>query len=470
MSKTRFTTIALVLAMATFVHAQTFKVIYNFGSHPGDPTNPDGTVSQTPGGNLISTTSNVQSDMLGTAFEMTVSGRLTVLHRFTGPDGADPQSGMILATDQRFHGTTTRGGKFGYGTVFRITPDGKITTEYDFTGGDDGGVPSVVPIQSVGGHLYGVTTGTFRSGGGGPDIASTVYRISASGKFSVLHSSFSGADIAGNLSGPLVQGSDYGFYGTTYNGGTHYDPDRGGGEGSIFRISSEGYSKLLYDFDGTHGSHPRGPLIQASDGNFYGVTEYGGSNDDVGTAFKMTPAGALTVLHIFTATDDSGYYPWSLVEATDGNFYGTTTAGAAGVGNDGSLFRLTPNGQFTKLHDFVSETSAFTNMVQHTNGMLYGTTSSGGTGGQGTMFSLDLGLPPFVTFLTVYGRVGAKVDILGQGFTDDSVVSFNGVPAENPEIQPTYIKAIVPDGATTGDITVTTTSGTLKSNKTFVIH
>jgi hypothetical protein len=124
------------------------------------------------------------------------------------------------------------------------------------------------------------------------------------------------------------------------------------------------------------------------------------------------------------------------------------------------------------LHDFNQSTGflAQATLLQHTNGKLYGQTTRGGSAGVGVFFRLDAGLPRFVTFLTVYGRVGAHVVILGQGFTPDIVVSFNGVPAVSPEIHPTIIKAIVPDDATTGAITVTTTSGTLKSNKLFVIH
>jgi hypothetical protein len=115
--------------------------------------------------------------------------------------------------------------------------------------------------------------------------------------------------------------------------------------------------------------------------------------------------------------------------------------------------------------------------LQHTNGILYGTTLEGGvnTGqgafyGLGTFYSFDLGLPPFVTYLPVYGRPGALVQILGQGFTDASEVFFNGTPATYKLVYPTYIRATVPDAATTGPITVTTTNGTLTSNKVFIVH
>jgi hypothetical protein len=109
--------------------------------------------------------------------------------------------------------------------------------------------------------------------------------------------------------------------------------------------------------------------------------------------------------------------------------------------------------------------------MQHTSGKLYGATTDGGTYGSGVIFEYDAGLGPFVTFLNVYGQVGATVDILGQYFAAGvSTVYFNGVPAVNPEIHSTHIKATVPPGATTGFITVTTSKGTLKSNKPFVVH
>jgi hypothetical protein len=94
-----------------------------------------------------------------------------------------------------------------------------------------------------------------------------------------------------------------------------------------------------------------------------------------------------------------------------------------------------------------------------------------GNGGDGTFYSLDLGLPPFVRYLPTYGRAGALVQILGQGFTSGSQVFFNGTPAASPVVvYPTYLRVIVPSGATTGPITVTTDNGTLTSNKVFIVH
>jgi uncharacterized repeat protein (TIGR03803 family) len=184
----------------------------------------------------------------------------------------------------------------------------------------------------------------------------------------------------------------------------------------------------------------------------------------------MTPSGTLTVFYSFAGGLDGSQPEGGLVEATDGNFYGILSGGGVALG--GTLYRLTPTGVFTKLHDFPQQSGVFpqSTPMQHTTGRLYGTASNGGANNMGVIWEYDPGLAPFVTFLNVYGQVGAKVYILGEYFAAGSVVSFNGVPAQNPVIQPTCIEATVPEGATTGFITVTTSRGTLKSNKPFVVH
>jgi uncharacterized repeat protein (TIGR03803 family) len=206
-------------------------------------------------------------------------------------------------------------------------------------------------------------------------------------------------------------------------------------------------------------------MIEGNDGNFYGTTTYN-------NVFKMTPAGVVTILYGFSWVIDHGWMPiGGVVQASDGNFYGTTQRG--GAFDAGALYRVSPAGDFAVLHDFEPNTgtSAENTLMQHTNGILYGTTDAGGSANKGTFFSMDLGLPTFVSYLPVYGRVGAQVQILGQNFTADTVVSFNGTPATSVVVvYPTYIQAIVPVGATTGPITATTSTGTLTSKKVFVIH
>src|SRR6202035_4821072 len=139
---------------------------------------------------------------------------------------------------------------------------------------------------------------------------------------------------------------------------------------------------------------PESQLLQASDGNFYGTTIRGGATGD-GEVFKITSGGTLTVLHNFDVTD--GDEPvGGLVQATDGNFYGTTYAG--GSGGAGTVFQMTSGGTLTTLYNFTGITDGsapFGGLVQHTSGAFYGVTSSGGSGKLGTIFSLSTGLGPF---------------------------------------------------------------------------
>ncbi len=448
----------LMLATAsTPAHAQTYTVLYNFGSQPGDPTDPrySGILAQGRDGYIYSTANDYWTDGLGTAFKMSPSGALTVLHHFTGgADGSQPVSGLTLGTDGNFYGTATADGTYSLGTIFRMTPAGTVTTLYNFRGQADGSIPQAPPIQGFDGSFYGTTTG----GSSASDLGS-VYRITSSGTFTVLHT-FVGIDGA-NPVAPLVQGIDGAFYGGTSVGGAN-------GDGTIFRITSSGDYQVLVNFDGENGANLYGPLTQDGDGNFYGVTLQGGSSGP-GVAFKMTPGGLLTVLVNITSGNGEGNQVGGLLLATDGNFYGTNTLGG---GDWGVLFKMTPTGAFSVLHYFGATTtgqSPQATLLQHTNGVLYGTTAVGGfyNSGEGTFYSFDLGLKPLVSFLPGLGTAGDTIEILGQGFTGTSAVSFNGIPASFTVVSDTYITAVVPAGATQGTITVETPAGTLISHKIF---
>jgi len=186
----------------------------------------------------------------------------------------------------------------------------------------------------------------------------------------------------------------------------------------------------------------RGPVEVAADA----LDGAGGGSEGGGVVFKMTPSGTLTVLYNFTGGGDGKNEIGGLMQATDGNFYGTNNLG--GASSWGVLFRITPSGIFTVLHSFEWNTgaSAQTALLQHTNGILYGDTAVGGTGsgGDGTFYSFDVGLGPFVTFLPGNRRVGAIVEVLGQGLTGTSAVSLNGAAAKFSVISDTYLTAIIP--------------------------
>jgi uncharacterized repeat protein (TIGR03803 family) len=264
----------------------------------------------------------------------------------------------------------------------------------------------------------------------------------------------------------LVQGTDFRFYGVTTNGGAYGGTS---GYGTIFRISSTGDFELLHSFDNTDGAIPQAGLTAANDGNFYGTTYEGGAGG-TGTLFRMTPSGEFTVLHDFVdgpAADPQG----RMVQASDGNLYGALLVGGGGAGY-GLIFRATLDGVVTPIQNFTAAGGfdADSALIQHTNGELYGGTQVGGKYNAGTIYSLDLGLPPFVSYLPTYGRAGAEVEILGQGFGNSTEVFFNGKRAARTIVNPTFIEATVPSGASTGPITVTTENGTLASNIVFIVH
>lgn len=459
MNPIRLLSLALLAGSLSPLHAQ-YKTIYSFGNY-GTPSCPSaGTISQSPGGSLVSTDwsgcSNNADMNPPAAFEIGFQGaNFTMLQKFTTPF-AWPEGGLTLGTDQRFHGTIYAAGARNHGAVYRLSPAGDIVYQHSFEGGADGGYPGSAPIQGADGAYYGTTNGSASA------YAGTVYKIDTAGRYSVLHL-FTTTDGRGPVAS-LVQGTDLNFYGATISGGQN-------GMGTFFRISSSGNFSVLHDFTSAEGNGPFSSLIQASDGNFYGTTASGGTTGG-GAVLKMTPGGNVTILYSFTLYSRDGYSPGAgLVEATDGNFYGSLLEGGAAQG--GTLYRLTPAGVFTKLHDFRQVSGEFpqNTPMQHTSGKLYGTAFGGSTYNDGVIWEYDAGLAPFVTFVNGFGQVGTTVYILGQYFQSGvSTVSFNGVAAQNPVISPTYIKATVPAGATTGFVTVTTSKGTLTSNKRFVVQ
>jgi uncharacterized repeat protein (TIGR03803 family) len=200
-----------------------------------------------------------------------------------------------------------------------------------------------------------------------------------------------------------------------------------------------------------------------------------------GTVFKITREGALTTLYSFCSQRNcaDGAAPYAgVVQATDGNFYGTASEGGAGAAcssNDcGTVFKITAGGNLTTLYGFCNVDrcadgeNPFGVLLQATDGSFYGTTAAGGgVENAGTVFKLSVGLAPFVQTVTTSGKVGATVEILGSNLTGSTAVNFNGTAATFSVVSNTEIKATVPSGATTGFVTVTAPSGNLKSNKEF---
>ena len=468
-----FLTVILSCALISLTHAQTFTacpaataqsytLLHSFATNGKGPNDPrySGIIAQSRAGNMFSTAPDTWTGGAGTVFKMSKSGAVTALHSFGGMDGAESISGLTLSTGGFYWGTTAQGGLYGNGTVFKMSAGGALTTLHDFTGGADGGLSGAPPVEGIDGNFYGTTGvgGKFGSNG-------TIYRISPSGAFQTLHSF--GATGQGTPNAALVQGSNGFLYGTTFNGGKN-------DAGTIFKMSVSGQFKTLVDFGGLSGANPFDALMEGSDGNFYGVTSGGGANGG-GVLFKVSPSGTLTILHNFTGGSDGNNPVGGLVQGTDGNLYGTNDLGG-GFGW-GVLFCYSPgsvpSGQtrFHVLHDFNPTTgsSPQVTLLQHTNGKFYGDTAVGGGVNSGTFYSFDASLGPFISFMPRARKVGHGVKILGQGFTGATAVSFNGISASFVAVSDTFIQAVVPAHATSGLLKVMTPSGTLTSNRTFLV-
>jgi uncharacterized repeat protein (TIGR03803 family) len=472
-SKTAFVVFLVCAASAIEAQAQTFTTLVNFdgknGANPLYMSLAQGTDGNFYGTTKTGGTNNCSGGLgCGTVFKITSSGTLTTIYTFcsqTGcTDGYFPYAGLVLG-DGNFYGTTYTGGyticgniREPCGTVYKITAEGALTTLLDFDG-SGGEQPIGRLIQGTDGNFYGPTIdgGTFGRG--------TVFRMTPQGTLTAIHS-FNGADGSQPLAG-VIQASDGALYGTTSLGGAS-------GGGTVFRITRSGKLTTLFSFCANcpDGDYPRADLVQGIDGDLYGTTA-GGESKDYGTVFAMTLAGKLKTLHRFSGTDGS-YPSAALVQATDGNFYGATAEGGdlecnAPNGGCGTLFGMTPQGTLTTLHVFELTDGLGPQgaLLQSTDGRLYGTTVSGGSSNEGTVFSLDMNLGPFIAFVRAAGRVGQTGGILGQGFTGTTAVLLNGTPATFTVVSDTFIKATVPTGATTGYVTVATPSGVLKSNVPF---
>jgi uncharacterized repeat protein (TIGR03803 family) len=485
--------VVLVSAVVTTqaAQAQTLTTLYSFCVQGGCPDGefPASGLVRGIDGNLYGTlpygggTNNPSLCNIGcgTVFRITPTGELTTLYSFCAltdcADGSNPFASLVLGTDGNFYGTTPNGGAgskcsldvftAGCGTVFRITPGGKLTTLYNFcslTNCVDGSLPQASLIQAADGNFYGTTEfGGLYGGGKG-----TVFKITPSGTLTTLYSFCAVVVINCNdgqqPSTRLVQASNGDFYGTNI-GGAH-------NKGTVFKITAGGTLTTLHTFRGLDGESPSG-LAQANNGNLYGTTFAGGAYG-AGTVFSITLSGALATLYSFCAQSGcpDGFDPTSgLLQATDGNLYGTVNGGA---NNGGKLFNITPSGTLTTLYSFCTQSgcpdgSDPVGLTQTTDGNFYGTTGLGGATGSGTVFRLSVGLGPFIEALPSAGKLGRRVKILGRGLKGATNVTFNGAAATFTAVSNSLIITTVPAGATTGKVQVVTPGGTLSSNVAFQV-
>jgi uncharacterized repeat protein (TIGR03803 family) len=299
-----------------------------------------------------------------------------------GIDGVHPYGGLIFDKAGNLYGTASSGSPagvncnlaYGCGSVFVVTPSGKEKVLHAFQGGSsDGSAPLGGLIADAGGNLYGTT------GAGGSFEYGTVFEMTPKGKETILYA-FQGGDSDGMEPwGNLVMDSSGNLYGATYSGGgdgcfsMH-------GCGTAFRLAPGGAETVMHIFQGnsSDGGNPEGGLIIDPAGNLYGTTFMGGASN-LGTVFEISPSGAETILHSFAGGSDGANPVAGLVMDVAGDLYGTTAEG--GATDDGTVFEITPQGVETVLHTFQgSDGRVPDGLIMDKAGNLYGTAASGGMG------------------------------------------------------------------------------------------
>lgn len=355
-------TALFVVTTTALADPATVQILYSF---PASPAGGPGSVVLGSDGNFYGTTRSIgEGNGAGIVFRMTPEGTYTSLYVFDAPDGLEPGD-LIQGRDGNFYGTTARGGSgagettpYGLGTVFKISPAGVFTSLYSFTGMGDGAGPWASLVEGNDGNFYGIA-------------GSVVFKITSDGVLTPLHT-FTAAEGSGS-SVALVQGNDGDFYGRT-------DGEGGVSASILFKITPAGTLTTLYTFPSVTpvGASIEAALVQASDGNFYGTTIAGGTNN-AGSIFKLTPEGAFTTLYSFSGAANTGPEV-ALVEGSDGRLYGTTSK---------TLFAIVLDGTLTTLYSFPDYWGP-TSLVEDGSGTFYGTTFAGGTGGGGTFFKMTL--------------------------------------------------------------------------------
>jgi uncharacterized repeat protein (TIGR03803 family) len=441
--------VATPLAHAQFSESVTHTFCTGGGVCADGSTSLDGLI-QAQDGNLYGVT-GLGGTGSGSVYKVTAGGALTTLHSFNGSDGLLPAARLVQGADGNLYGLTDIGGTSSQGTVFKMTPSGTLTTLHSFTAGADGANPVVGLTLGSDGNLYGTTT----TGGAHGD--GTAFKITPTGTLTTLYAFCSAANCAdGNTpySG-LLQGADGNFYGTTTLGGAT-------NHGTIFQLTPAGALTTLYSFTGAaDGERPNGSLTQDAKGNLYGVTSGAATSGTAaainGTLWQFTftstqagaASGTLTTLHAFAGAADGKDPYGGPVVASDGNVWGTTTAG--GSANDGTIYiYLFSINSVVNINTFTGAANgngAYGVLQQAADGTFYSTTVYGGSANDGVIYHFAY-TPGLVSPLTVTAPATANV---GTPFT----LSMTATNAWSTSMQQCYAFQTL-SGTTTalGQITV----------------
>jgi uncharacterized repeat protein (TIGR03803 family) len=392
--------LVLLVAIRQSGHSQTLTTLYSFNGGT-DGAFPRAGVILGTDGNLYGM-AGAGSEGAGTVFELVSGSDFEVLHNFSGtPDGETPYGGLAFDAKGNLAGTTYGGGAYDHGTVFDMSTTGAETVLYNFPfPGPPSGVrifraphgagPGSGVVFDAQGNLYSTTSvGSYYA----PACfnCGAVFELTPAGTEKLLYS-FTGAPTDGVEPGDLIIDAQGNLYGSTQQGGA-------ANLGIVFKVTAAGEETVLHSFGASldDGIGPLGKLLLDAEGNLYGTTVEGGANY-YGTVFKLTPSGEETILYNFGKPPDGAYPSGTLVMDGQGNLYGTT--GWGGAYGWGTVFELAPGGAETILYNFTGGTDGadpFAGLLLKDNS-LYGTTYMGGnlTGcvnryykGCGTVFVLS---------------------------------------------------------------------------------
>jgi uncharacterized repeat protein (TIGR03803 family) len=371
-------TIVLGVAATQSAQAQTFTDLHNF-TGPSDGANPLAGLVRDAAGNLYGTTTWGGSYDYGTVFDMNTKGTETVLYSFTGgAEGGHPYAGLARDAAGNLYGTTAQGGASGNGTAFRLSKTGKETVLHSFTGGIDGKYPWGGLLRDKGGNLYGTTVAGGASGYG------TVFKLSKTGQETVLDSF---TDVVNPYYTGLLMDELGNLFGVTESGGNY--SACAVGCGTVYKLSKSGALTVLHEFlGGTDGCNPVGTPVTDKNYNLYGTTAQCGSSGG-GTVWKLGQKGHETVLHNFVGGSSDGFGPDAgVIMDAKGNLYGDTQEG--GTYAEGAVYELNKKGTLTLLHSFAGSDGSLprAGVIRDSAGDLYGTTSEGGSDGYGTVWKV----------------------------------------------------------------------------------
>ncbi len=394
----KYALITLLPAFCSYLHGAdiVFSNLHAFPKGGALGGQPHGLV-EGKDGDLYGTTELARSPAKGTVFRATTGGQLVWSRAFDGTDGEAPQAELVQNHDGNFYGTTAYGGVAGLGTAFKLSAKGELVWSVAFDG-ENGAYPTAGLTQGQGENLYGT------SSAGGACLAGTIFHIQqAKGRLTTLYT-FNGLTDGVQPEAGLLCTRDGDLYGSTAYTATNSIPDFRSGFGTLYKLDRHGAFSTVHVF-GTvtsspghslDGAHPLAKLIQTADGNIYGTTPRGGQYD-FGTVFRLGTDGSFTTIYSFSGHKDGAWPLAPLLLASDGNLYGTTQlydADSFRYGY-GTVFRITPDGAFETLVWFNGPNGAFpeAGLIQATDGNLYGTTA-GGFYSPGTIFRLSIPTGP----------------------------------------------------------------------------